>query len=340
MLMSPGLPPPALAVTLLVSAFTIGCAASERPASPPPDHLRVVVVPFLSFAPFHIAAAEGYFERQNLDVELVNLTKTSDAIPALITGEVDVASGLLTAGILNAIAKAGRIRIVADKGYLPGNGCTFNAIIARRALVEAHQLDNPTQLKGRRFDLDVLLPEAYYVDRLLQGAGLSFDDLEIVNVPPPAEVNALANGSIDLTVATEPDVTRLVQTGTAVVWRPAQEVIPGFQWASVYYGPSLLDERPDVGERFMIAYLEAVRQYNQGKTPRNLEILARSTRLSEQLLRDACWPSIRADGQVDVDQLLQFQAWARSKGFVDKDVPRDQFVDRRFVERANAALAK
>jgi NitT/TauT family transport system substrate-binding protein len=297
-------------------------------------------VPFLSFAPFHIAAAEGYFERQNLDVEFVKLTKTSDAIPALITGEVDVASGLLTAGALNAIGKKGRIRIVADKGYLAANGCTVNAIVARRALVEARALDEPAKLKGRRFDLDVLLPEAYYVDRLLQRAGLSFDDLEIVNLPPAAEVNALASGSIDLTVATEPDVTRLIQTGTAVVWRPAEEVIPGFQWASVYYGSSLLDERPGVGERFMVAYLEAVRQYNQGKTPRNLEILVRSTGLSEPLLREACWPSIHDDGRVDVEQLLQFQAWARSKGYVDQDVPADQLVDRRFVERANAALTR
>ena len=184
--MSPDVRPPVLAVILLVSAFTSGCAASDRSSASPPDRLRVVVVPFLSFAPFHIAAAEGYFKRQNLDVEFVNLTRTSDAIPALITGEVDVASGLLTAGTLNAIGKKGRMRIVADKGYLAANGCTVNAIIARRALVEARELDEPTKLRGRRFDLDVLLPEAYYVDLLLQRAGLSFDDLDIVNLPPAA----------------------------------------------------------------------------------------------------------------------------------------------------------
>ena len=316
-----------------------GCANGTPPSSPPPARVRVIVLPYLSFAPFQIAAAEGDFTRQGLDVEFVKVAKTRDAMPALLTGQVDVASGWLTAGILNAIGKGGRVRVVADKGHLADTGCTYDAIMASRALVEAGGLNELGQLRGRRFDLDVLVPDAYYVDLLLRQAGLTFDDLDIVDLPPAAKIEAITNGAVDLTPAAEPDVTRLLQTGKAVVWRTAEQVIPGFQFASVLYGSSLLDERPDVGERFMIAYLEAVRQSNEGKTPRNLEILAQSTGLSESLLQKACWPSIRDDGQVDTEQLLKFQAWAKSQGFVDREVTGDQLVDRRFLERANAALA-
>lgn len=59
----------------------------------------------------------------------------------------------------------------------------------------------------------------------------------------------------------------------------------------------------------MVAYLSAVDQYSEGKSARNIEILARRTGLDEALLRKACWPSVRGDGRVDMGSMLEFQRW-------------------------------
>ncbi len=40
----------------------------------------------------------------------------------------------------------------------------------------------------------------------------------------------------------------------------------------LYYGPAFTDTNPEVGRRSMVAYLQGVRQYNQGKTDRNIGI--------------------------------------------------------------------
>ena len=53
----------------------------------------------------------------------------------------------------------------------------------------------------------------------------------------------------------------------------------------LYYGPAFLDKDPELGRRFMVAYLQGVKQYNEGKTERNLEILQNYTRLDRDLLK-------------------------------------------------------
>lgn len=321
----------------------LGCSPSVEgpsPESPEPTTLRVVVLPFLSFAPFFIAQEEGYFAAENLDVEFVRLPRNPQAIPALAQGELDVASGVTSVTLLSAIARGAGIRFVAGKGYIDPESCTSNAIMARRELVESGELGEVSGVRGLRVDLNRVLLEALHFDRHLAEAGLELSDIEIVDVPPPAESEALTSGSIDLTVSTEPDVTRLLNGGEAVVWSAAKEVIPDFQHASLLFGPSLLVDDVDAGRRFMVAYLRGVRAFLSGKTDRNIEILAIHTGLEPALLRQACWPAIRRDGRVNVESVLEFQHWALERELLDRSVESVEIWDRSFVDHANRLLAQ
>jgi NitT/TauT family transport system substrate-binding protein len=304
-----------------------------------PDKVRAVVLPFLTAAPFYIAAEEGYFAEQNLEVEFVKLARNVEAIPALAQGEVDVGFGQLTLTVLNAMARGARIRLVAGTAYLAPDACDNNGLVVRRDLVESGRLSRPEQLIGLRVELDALLPTAYYVDRLLQPTGHTIDELDIVNLPPPTQVDALAAGTIDVAVLTEPYLTRLEQSGTAVVWRGTKEIVPDYQLSSVMFGPTLLDERPEIGERFMVAFRKAMQQYELGKTPRNLEIVARGSGLSVDILRDICWPTYRKDGSVGTEGLMGYQEWLESRGLLDHVIPQEDLVDRRFVVQANAVTS-
>jgi NitT/TauT family transport system substrate-binding protein len=315
-----------------------GCADSDVTTGNAPDELKAVVLPFLSASPFYIAAEEGFFEEQNLEVEFVRLPRAVEAIPALARGEVDVSAGQLTLTVLNAMTSGVRIQLVAGTAFDSPDGCTNNGLLARRELVESGRLSGPEDLVGLKVELDVLLPSAFAVDRLLQSAGLGIDDLEVVNLPAPAHVDAVAAGTIDLAVATEPYLTRMSREGKAVVWMGTEEIVPDYQLSSVMFGPSLLDDRPDVGERFMVAFRKAMRQYEQGKTPRNLEILSEATGLSVEELNGMCWPTFREDGRVGTDGFIEYQEWLRSRELIDRVLPAEDLVDERFVEHANAVV--
>ncbi len=323
-----------LALCLLLQ----GCAfPGGEQREPEPVTLKVALFPYISYAPFSIAEKEGYFAEQGIQIEFVQMG-FANTTPALAQGELDVTAGFISAGTLNAMARGARLKIVADKGYIAPTGCASTALTARRALVEAGELENPAQLKGRRIVMDPATVEGYYVEKLLSTVGLTLEDIEIVDIPTPAELEALEKGTVDLTASSEPWVTRLVQAGHAVLWKPASALIPDFQFAFVLYGPTLLDESPDVGRRFMVAYFKAVRQYNQGKTERNLELLAEFTGLEQELLTQVCWPQFRDNGEINVQSVLDFQAWVVEKGYLDSPVTEEQFWDPSFVEYANEVL--
>lgn len=315
-----------------------GCTESDVATRDATDEIKAVVLPFLTASPFYIAAEEGYFDEQNLEVEFVRLARNVEAIPALARGDVDVGFGQLTLTVLNAMTSGARIKLVAGTGYLAPDACTINGLMARRELVESGKLSRPEDLVDLTVELDVLLPTAFYVDRVLEPTGLTIDDLDLVNLPMPTQVDALAAGTIDVAVLSEPYLTRLEGSGKGLVWRGSQEIAPDYQVSSVMFGPTLLDERPEVGERFMVAFRKAMRQYELGKTPRNLEIVARATGLPVDELQEMCWPVFRKDGRVRTEGFMEYQAWLQSRELIDRILPASELVDERFVEHANAVV--
>ena len=325
---------------LLAALLIAACAppAEEQPR-PEPVTLKVLLLPYLSFAPFFIAEEEGYFAEQGLEIEFIRMARNLEAIPALAQGEIDVVAGSVTINTLNAIAHGARLRYVADKGYFDPTGCgTYSAIMARRSLMEAGELDDPTRMQGRRIAMYTAGASEYLVDTILGSAGLTMNDIEIADVPAPTMADAFGDGTIDLAVISEPWITRIQDTGNAAVWMPFAQVLPDFQWVLIQYGPSLLDENPDAGRRFLVAYLKAVRQYNEGKTERNIAIVSKATGLDETLLTEVCWPSFRDDGSVNMHSVLDYQAWAVERGYLDTPVTEEQLWDPSFVEQANEVL--
>lgn len=325
-----------LALALLIAA----CSAADDGAAVAPDRVRAVVLPYMAIVPFHIAAEEGYFAQQNLDVEFVHLGRNQEIMAALATGEVDVASGFLTINELGLAAGGADIRMVASLASLPAGDCGHAAIVLRRELWEDGVLEDPERIRKLRFELNPLLPLGYWVDLLLARYGLSLDDVELVDLPSPAAVAAMANGSIDVTADSDPWITRHTQSGAAVVWASIGDLAPDYVMSVVMYGPSLINDRREVGERFAVAMLQALRRYAEGKTARNIELVERATGIERSELEAACWPTVPTDGRVDPAAFRDYQEWAVARGQLERVVDDAELFDLSFMEHANAALER
>ena len=330
-----------LLVCLALGLCLQGCAAIQaRLGQRKLLQLKVVSQPFLSYAPFYIAQEEGYFAEQGLEIEFVK-SGSEEAVPGLAQGQLDVLGGTLSTALLKAMAWGEKIKFVADRGYVATGRCAYSGLVARKDLVESGELKDPAQLKGRRVALgreEIASMNGYRLDKLLALGHLTFDDVELVDVPSAAQLDAFGKGTLDLTGTSEPWITRLVNTGHAVLWVPAEQVMPDFQMLTLVYGASLLKGNPDVGRRFMVAYQKAVQQYNQGKTERNLEIMAEFSGLDRDLLNQSCWPDFRDDGHINITSILEFQDWAIQKGYLDQAATEEQFWDPSFVDYANGVL--
>lgn len=320
------------------TASTGDTSAESGAESAEPDAIKLVTLPFISFAPFFIAVEEGFFADQGLDVELVAMSGMRDVVPALATGEVDVASGLVSAGVLNAIAREGDIRYVADKGFIDPDGCPNYVFTARQELADSADFTDPATWDGLNVDTPPTTWLDYYMDIQLDALGVPRDAYTQSSMSVVGQGEALAQGTLDVVLNSEPWPTILTRAGHQPILPPVGETMPGSQSAVVFYGGSMYEKDPDVGNRFMAAYLQAVRQYNEGKTDRNQEILLNYIDMDPELLAEMCWPTLRADGRINAASLLDFQEWAVTEGVVEAPLELEQIYDDSFVEAANAAL--
>ena len=317
-----------------------GCGAEETGVDAPPDRVVAVVLPFLTMTPFHIAAEEGYFTEQNLDVEFVRLPRQQELMAVLASGDVDVVASMISVNTLNMVARGARVRLVATLGHLSTGECPFNAFMVRRELFESGALQDPEQVRGLLIDADIVLPFGYFLHRMLEPLGLTIDDVELTNLPPAASVQALINDSVDVTVESEPFISTLLASGEAVIWQETSEIVPDYLMSVMRYGPSLLDDRPEVGTRFAVAMLKAIRQFHEGKTTENVSLLSSFTGLSAEQATEACWPTGPDDARVDISTLIPFQEWLVSQGLVERVLSEDEMVDHRFMDGANAILSR
>jgi len=325
-----------LAILVLVLSLLSACAGFEKKDEV--VAIKAVVLPYTSFGPFFIAQEEGLFAEQNLDVEFVRFDSGTSPLPLLAQGEVDVLGSGPSVGLFNAIANGSDIRVVADKGYLAGDGCTYMALLASKTWAEQNQNVSVDALKNARVSIDTVNFEAFMFDKVLSDVGLSMDDVTAEDIAPPALADAVQNNAVDIVSVGDPWIVRLLATEQISVWRPYQEVVPNMQFGFVLFGPSLYRDNPEAGTRFLKAYLKGVKQYNEGKTDRNLEIMSKYTQLDTDILKQACWPPMNVSGEINLQTVDEYQLWAKGKGLLNDVVPSDQYWIPSFVNAASEAL--
>jgi NitT/TauT family transport system substrate-binding protein len=308
----------------LAAIAVLGCGGSaDRDSTGSLRKVRVAFEQHLSWGPLMIARAEGFFRAEGLDVEFVPAMQTEETLVALVTGDIDVRPGPLHAAFLSAVAQGAPVRIAAGMGVLEAGSCTYFGIVLRPGL------DTAGTPKIGRLRTSQDGSTRYVVSRMLARRGVTLDRIETVRVQDVVLAMSLENGSLDAAAVTEPALTRVARIGT--LWMSAQDELPGYQWSVLAFSERLFARERDTGLRFLRAYHRGVAQYRQGKTDRNVAILAEGTGETPEHTREACWPTFAADSRVNWSSIDDFQQWARSEGFMERTVSREQAYDSTLV---------
>ncbi|MFQ3544135.1 ABC transporter substrate-binding protein [Halobacillus rhizosphaerae] len=214
-----------------------------------------------SGAGFYIAKEKGYFDDYNIDVKFTQFANSDDMLPALASGEVDIAGGISTASFFNAIAQGIDVKIIADKGhYIKGK--SYFSFVIRKDL--EGKINDYSDLKGKRIAVSSRnAVDDYIFHQMLEYAGLTDDDVEFVLMSDFGNMLAsMANGSIDAALQIEPLITQGTEQGIHTRLGDASDFAPDAQIAMVLGSPEFVKDEQDVSLRFMAAYLKGVRDYN------------------------------------------------------------------------------
>jgi NitT/TauT family transport system substrate-binding protein len=329
----------------LLSSLALSGACSPLHAA---DLVRIGIARTISDVGYYIADAKGFFRDEGLKISISGFASAAQMVAPLGTGELDVGGGTVSAGFYNAVGRGILMKIVADQASIkPGYG--FSSLMVRRDLVESGRYKTYADLKGMKVAVGAPgTGSASALNHALQQGGLSFNDVEVVYIGFPEHLTAYTNKGIDASITNEPTMTRAIEAGVAVRVAGNDVIYPGQQTAVAFYSDHLINNRRDVGERFMRAYLRGVRVYNDAlmdgriagpNADEVIAILVQHTAIKDAGMFRRIVPSwVNPDGDVNTLSLASDLDFFRQLGLIEKkDITVDAVVDGSF---ARAAVAK
>jgi NitT/TauT family transport system substrate-binding protein len=320
-------------------------AASSPSPTAPVEVVKQGIVGVVSDAGILIGIERGYFREAGITIEGTRIGSASEAIQFLATGQLDVLGGGPGVGLYNAFAQGSRLRVVADKGSALNERFGLNPLLVRKDLYDSGQLRDFSQLRGKRVGLSGLTTtNRVDINKILERGGLTEADIELTAMSFPDMVPALANGNIDFAIANEPSASVAIERGAAVRIGTVADIYPNHQVAMLMYSEQFATQRRAVAQRYMVAYLRGIRDYNDAFVANRdkadiVRILGETTGITDPAIYEKIvLPGLNPNGYVFKETLAEDQTWFLRLGLQREPVDIDQLVDNQFVEYALAQL--
>lgn len=298
-----------------------------------------------SGAGFYIAKEKGYFADYNIEVEFAQFGNSDEMLPALASGDVDIAGGVSTASFFNAIAQGIDVKIIADKGHnVPGKSY-FSFVIGNQM---KDVIKDYKDFKGKKIAVSSKNSiDEYIYWEMLKHAGLTKDDVEFVLLGDfGSMLGAIENGSVDAALQIEPLIAQGIENGFHIRFGDTTDYAPESQIAMVLGSPQFMNKEKNVSLRFMAAYLKGVRDYNdafikgEGKAE-IIDIMTKHTSLKDPALWEKVYVTgLDPDGKMFLDDVLkQYDAY-KENGAISGEVDFDKAVDTSITEKAVEILGE
>lgn len=176
----------ALSLAFAITAWACGPADDKKP-------FRIAFNTWIGYSPLVIAKERGYLAEHGLDVEFTFLEDIGSKNSALLKGEIDGVGHTADSAVTSAAAGVdGQVVFVFDRSL------GADAILAKK------DIETIQDLKGRKVALEPGFTGHFFFLYLLDEAGLSQDDVEIIPMDTGSAGSAFVSGSVDAAVTWEP----------------------------------------------------------------------------------------------------------------------------------------
>jgi NitT/TauT family transport system substrate-binding protein len=297
-------------------------------------------------APFYIGVDKGYFAEAKVEVELQRFNSATETTAPLSTNQIQVAGGGVGAGLFNAFARGWPVRVaMARTRDMPGY--SSDTLILRNDL--ASSVATIKDLKGKKIAVNAPAGVLdYMVGKMLEAAGASYGDVEILYMSWPDMGSALQTKAIDAGTVVEPFAALYDERKIAFPFKRASDVLrdPPLEVSVILYSKEWVDSEPEQAQAFTIAYLKAVRDYSdamKGGPMRSavVDILAKHTTVKDKGLYDRMqWSYMDPNAELSIANLRDQQDWYAGRGKVPQKVDVEKMIDTRLLDAALLKLGR
>jgi NitT/TauT family transport system substrate-binding protein len=309
--------------------------------------VTIQVVGTTSEAPMYIATERGYFAEQGISPQFITLESTAKAIPALANGQIDVAAGVLSAGLFNVVDAGVGIHVVAPQSENSGCAHSGTWVLVRKDLVDGGVVRSAADLRGRNIGLTSKGSTVeYFADAVLRQGGLQPTDVHYVEMGFPDMGAAFSTGAIDAAMGSEPTATSYVDRGLASKWLCASDVLPNIQYTYLLYSPQFATEHAALAQHWMTAYLRGARDWQKMQDTGDgkqaiFSYLGKYTPVPDpSVLERATLSKLSPEDPIDLENIRSQMAWAHERGYVTHEPSAESLVDTQFIEYATQAVGR
>ncbi len=153
---------------------------------------------WVGYGPLFVAKEKGYFKEEGVDLELVTMEDVKVRFAALAGGKIDALATTVDTMPL----------------YLKPDGPVYKYLFAvddskgGDGVVANKDIETIAELKGKKVAFTEGSVSQFYINVLLQEAGLSESDIEVINMTAGDAGSAFVTGKVDAAVTWEPWLTR------------------------------------------------------------------------------------------------------------------------------------
>ncbi len=182
----------AVVAVLVVGGIAYYGLNKSKPVPTNQEPIKVGIAVYPGFGTFYIAQEKEFFKKQGVNVEIVPLSLDA-MFPALASNEVQ-----MLVGSTDAMA------IVADAG-IPAKQI-FSTSISDGAdgVLVKNNINSIADLKGKKVYVALGFPDHFFLRYLANKAGLSYKDIELVNLDSDQVGSSFVAGKIDAGATWEP----------------------------------------------------------------------------------------------------------------------------------------
>ncbi|MBC8506200.1 MAG: ABC transporter substrate-binding protein [Anaerolineales bacterium] len=291
-------------VTLLLSA----CA----PAQPESVTLKLALLPVLDTLPVHVAASEGFFEEQGINVEIIPVSSAPERDSIVTAGEAD---GMLNEIVSTLFYNKDEVRVQIVR---TARAATSDAPIFRILAAAESGIESVADLKGVKIGVSEGTIIEYLTDRLLEAEGFTSEDIATIAVPKiPDRLALLGSGEMQAAMLPDPASSIALLGGANVIVDDTSH--PEFGFSVLTFRKETIDAHPDAITGFLVAIEQAVEKINTDPT-QYAELMAEKGLVPPPLMATYQvnpFPTAGVPTQAQWDDAVE---WAMTKGLLENGV--------------------
>jgi NitT/TauT family transport system substrate-binding protein len=299
--------------------------------------VKVGMVKSISSVATLTAIEKGYFKAFGIKVETEDLDTSANVIALLAQNQLQLVEGGISAGYFNALEKNLPVTMVMDRVTSP-----LGHHLMLRPDLKA-QVTRLRDLKGKVIASNGQgSVSTYEVGRMLETDGLTIADVDIKVLPFNQMAIAFTNKAIDGAIVIPPFTSQFLDKGFGVSFKEPDDLVKPWPLtiAVAMINTDWAKPNRDLLRNYFTAYLHGVRDYCQAYHggPNRAEMIARlirtGTETREELLYKYPWPARDPNGRINVESMLDMQAWYKQNKYSSAQLPAERLADTSYAAYA------